>query len=933
MATEALEREGELERIDDALMETAAGSGQLLVVEGPPGIGKSLLTEAARERAKRLEFGRLKAVGDEAEQALPWGVMRQLVERSVLRYSGDTRDAILAGPAGDALIAIDRAQASGADEVTTARTLHALWWVAADLSADRPLLITVDDAHWADLPSLRFLAYLARRLGDLSVMLLVATRPPASADGPLVELTAARAGHHLTPAPLSEQAIAALAAAAGDEVLPEVVRALHASSGGNPFFAGQMLSELARSAQRTDDPATATAIAGLGPSAISRALLVRLSSPAVRVAGAAAVLGHRSPAELVAEIAGLPAGQAAEAMRELRHARVFAEDAATCAFTHPVVRESILAGLDAGERGALHAGAAQRLHETGAAHDRVAGHLVDAPAGTLPESGAILRAAGLEALAGGDAPTAARLLRRAREEDPALPGLDGELGRALLRAGETVEARELLRRAARAADDLPVRAGLLSSAMEATAALEGPVAAADEVRGVLADWPADDRSRLILDARLAQLSSFVFEGLPGSGRHLAQFADLEADSVEARMLLSMLCQRALNGGEPAVRVVELGRRALAGGALCADLATSIVPWTIATAATANADGIEDAEAEIRRARALLAAGGSPVDFASIAGATAHLAWRLGDLGRCDAEAAACLQALRLAEPSPMADAMRAVTTRFAALCAIERGDLDAAGEVLAAHDAFPPVDTVPVARLVEAHAALALARDEPAIAREHARRLRDAEARAGAANVTVPWRVLLALAAERLGDDDEARELASEQLATARRWGAPKEIGEALMLEARLHPDRRLAALEEAVDLLEPSPARLTLAHALRRLGEALRVDRRRTDARAPLERAAELADACGATALRQHAIEAFASLGDTPRKLQFSGVDSLTASERRVAELAAGGLTNRDIARELYVTPKTVENHLGRSYVKLGISGRRELRAVVARP
>ncbi len=168
-----------------ALETSAGGNGQLVVIEGPPGIGKSHLVAEIRALAKARGFARMKAVGDEPEQALPWGVVRQLVERSILRYSGDTRQAILAGPAGAALAAIDRAPDPGADEAVMARTLHALWWVAADLSADRPLLITVDDAHWADLPSQRFFAYLARRLEDLSVTLVVATRPPESPLGPL----------------------------------------------------------------------------------------------------------------------------------------------------------------------------------------------------------------------------------------------------------------------------------------------------------------------------------------------------------------------------------------------------------------------------------------------------------------------------------------------------------------------------------------------------------------------------------------------------------------------------------------------------------------------------------------------------------------------------------------------------------------------------
>ena len=108
-------------------------------------------------------------------------------------------------------------------------------------------------------------------------------------------------------------------------------------------------------------------------------------------------------------------------------------------------------------------------------------------------------------------------------------------------------------------------------------------------------------------------------------------------------------------------------------------------------------------------------------------------------------------------------------------------------------------------------------------------------------------------------------------------------------------------------------------------------MDGRRRACREPLVRAAELATTCGASVLRSRALEALDAIGDRPRELMFSGEESLTASERRVARFAIDGRTNRDIAQELFVTPKTVENHLGRVYVKLGISGRRELAGALA--
>ncbi len=121
-------------------------------------------------------------------------------------------------------------------------------------------------------------------------------------------------------------------------------------------------------------------------------------------------------------------------------------------------------------------------------------------------------------------------------------------------------------------------------------------------------------------------------------------------------------------------------------------------------------------------------------------------------------------------------------------------------------------------------------------------------------------------------------------------------------------------------------PARVQLAAALAYLGEALGVAGRRSDARGPLQRAMEIAEDCGARPLAQRAADGLGALGDRPRRIAEAGFDELTASERRVAHLAAGGRTNREIAQELFVTPKTVENHLRHAYAKLGVAGRREL-------
>jgi DNA-binding CsgD family transcriptional regulator len=194
-----------------------------------------------------------------------------------------------------------------------------------------------------------------------------------------------------------------------------------------------------------------------------------------------------------------------------------------------------------------------------------------------------------------------------------------------------------------------------------------------------------------------------------------------------------------------------------------------------------------------------------------------------------------------------------------------------------------------------------------------------------------PWRSLQAQALDRLGRHEEALARAEEELELARRWGAPWALGRALrMLGTIDREERGIDLLEEAVTVLAGTPARLEHAKALFALGSALRLARRVSDAREPLRRALELADVCGADGLTEQVRAELYATGARPRTTALKGVDALTASERRVAGLAAEGQTNRDIAQALYVTPKTVEVHLSSAYRKLAIRSRRQLAAAL---
>ena len=259
-----------------------------------------------------------------------------------------------------------------------------------------------------------------------------------------------------------------------------------------------------------------------------------------------------------------------------------------------------------------------------------------------------------------------------------------------------------------------------------------------------------------------------------------------------------------------------------------------------------------------------------------------------------------------------------------------RGDLAGARSTLAEGQADDD-GSDGYAQLVRTRVELLLEEGDFAAALELTYRLEQQDATIASFPGWLPWRSQRALALAGLGRVDEAVPLAREEVDVSRRFGAAGVVGRSLRALGAVDPDDGVAHLRDAVELLERSTVRYDLAAACAALGTALRLDRRPTEAREPLRRALELADRCGADALVQRVRTELYATGARPRTAERSGPGALTPSERRVAELAAAGRTNKEIAQALYVTLKTVEVHLSSSYQKLGIGSRRELEVALA--
>jgi DNA-binding CsgD family transcriptional regulator len=703
----------------------------------------------------------------------------------------------------------------------------------------------------------------------------------------------------------------------------EFVAACHQLTGGNPLFVRELLAASRAEGLRPDadqvDALCAIAPTAVGPSVLAR--LARLGADAVALARSVAILGDGAEVVTAAELSGIDVTSAELVADSLALAQILAPSR-PLEFFNPLIADSLYEDLAPGERRLAHRRAATILDRDGDV-GRVASHLLVSGPGRDEWVTERLRRAAQTAIDRGAPDVAATYLRRALDEPPP-PEQRGELllmlGTAEWRAGGadaiphleevlTVAGDEQTRLAATSA--LAWAYYILDRAERAVSVLE---------RGLESIHDRDSPAALALEGALIGAGQADAATAASANRRAdrlhARLDELRDPPVDLLGALALDAARRHRHAQPADEAEALVERALA----CTPYPPPIVTSTSLIATLILVERYDLVERLCHDLLAVARWRGSLNDLGVIAVYRARSLYCAGELADAEADARVA------AESAGPHGGLHGRSTLCWVL--IERGELDHAQAAL--ESGPEPSRWSGISKLnylsARGHLRAAQGRFEEAVC--------DLEA-AGAfcrqLDVELPthrtWRGEAALAHHALGHPGEAARLTREDVELARRFGRPRRLGQALRAQGLVSPDReRVELLHESVEVLERSRSPIELARARADYGAALRRQGQRRDAREQLEQALDLAHRCGARGIANQARGELVILGARPRRDAISGRDALTASELRVARLAAEGMTNREVAQALFITSKTASAHLSRVYRKLEITRRDQL-------
>lgn len=924
MSSRLYERTEEISAIDAALDHLGKGRGSCLVLEGRAGCGKSTLMDYAVERGRERGARTWVVRARHLASAAPFEVLRRLLGPAVDEaggveaLDGAARFAIpLFTPGADLSQGVD----------------YGCQWLIAWLAERSPLLLAIDDAHWADGASLRVLLDVQTDISAQSVTMLVASRPVENKEvqGLLAEMADQPECQVLSPATLSREAVAEVVAdKLGQPPHSAFVDECLKVSRGNAFY----LHELLRPYQSHSRPNRQSFVRN-GTLSLRRTVawrLAELGPEATVLAQAAAIMGDGCSLHLAAELARLEEATAVQHASRLEVASIL-QHGDPVEFLHPLLRAAVEAELPDVVKGELHARAARLLWLSGEPPESVALHLVNSPGSGDAEIAAFLTEEGEAALEAGSIALATQLLRRALDE-PAPAGERPRILVALGRAEHALNQLDVARQHLEATMESDDRPMMLTAAAELFDVLLDAGQFADlgrlHQRVVELNPTGDSLAELRLQAQLlGNVFMAVEPGLtlpPGLAEIHAHDLPVERDIQRYLLVTVAIFERTMQRGTTQGLVDNL-RRAVAG--LQGLQEGSLSLWDARAALEAATFLADD---EFAEADAIFERLGSSVSRLRASAPSLHseLAHRrlLSALGKGDYEDV--LAAITLAEQRTAHPEKSRFTAGYRFIrgwIALERGDYAAAGELLSARTGE--------ATLYSALGALLAGEPQRVLDMLAAQGLSSAvDGPVTAVEVELDPHLVASHAYGLLGDRENAVREADREVAIRRSYGPRFRLAQALRRRATFEPSRHAVdLLAEAVELAESTPRRPVIARVLASYGTALRRVERLPEAREALYRVVDMTGEMGMDRLRARAHEELVLAGGRPRRTRLTGPRSLTAAQQQVARLAADGRTNRQIAEELFVTIKTVETHLAAVYRKLDIATRDALADMLAAP
>ena len=935
-----LGRDAELAALSALLAEVAGQRARVAFVEGEAGIGKSRLLAEAITHAKDKGYTVLEGCAHEFELDRPFGPIIEALGLSQQQTDPYT--------AAASLLLIGAK--AGTDTPTYAQfpALHS--WpldvvreLLERLATRAPVLLTIEDLHWADLPTLLLIDHLARRLGDLPVAVLATLRPPPDSSGleRIIENLVPQHALRLSLDRLDEPAVGGLVAAIIGAVPGPGLLALVRRAAGNPFFVTELIAalldtdnlEYEDSGSQVDiDLAHAMLLPSLQLTILRR--VGPLSGDVLEVLRVASVLGSPFSLDDLAVVLAAPASDLLPALEEPMRARLVLAMEDRLTFRHELVREAVYYDLPQAARKALHLQAARRLAAAGRSVSQVATHFVLGASPGDAEAVDWLQRAARDAVS--RAPqVAVQLLDRARglcdEQTVLRDALDTELGVALMWSGRTAEGearlRDLLDRHHDQAVDAPARLALGQALL-----MQGHADAAVELlegAGGTVEQP-----QLLAEAALARLARGEVEAAVRAAERARDVGHQLGD--DAAVCLSLCVESAVVGLRGHTwEALLLAERAL-------DVATRSParearrhpPQLFLGMLLIDLDRPQQGQQMLETARRVGEDLGMVWDLSPY-----HLFcglghFHLGDYDNAAAEAETSIACNRDAGTRINVVWARAVL----ALVSLQRGDLSAARRAIEAGEQVMAeigpqmrgTDWLMWARgLLEecsgnTDTALAILR---AVWNGHAGLGITSERRQ-----LGPDLVRLCLLA---GDADGAHQIAQAVAEAAQLNGSASAHGAALRCRGLARGDAGI--LLESVAVYRDAPRRMEYGFTCEDAGVALARAGRRDEARTMFEEALAAYQLGGAARPIRRVTAALRSAGIRrgargPRGRPATGWEALTRTELEVSRLAATGLTNPAIGERLFISRRTVETHLSHAFTKLGVSSRIELATQAAR-